>query len=137
MVDDRKVKIVITCQMSKTKNKKRGKQESGRRDMEDTRQTHMELLKIKNIIYEVKNTLDGINKKLDTLGEKANELEDMVTETHLEDRGKKGQKTKQSTRALAATVSSGLTHNEESQREEMKDRDQKKVMKKPPKFQIS
>lgn len=53
------------------------------------KQTHMELLKIKNIIYEVKNTLDGINKKLDTSGKKANELEDMVTETNLEDRGKK------------------------------------------------
>ena len=84
----------------------------------------------------MKNTLDGINKKLDTSGKKANELEDMVTETNLEDRGKKGQKTKQSTRALAATVSSSLTQNEESQREEMKDRDQKNVMKKSPKFQI-
>lgn len=63
-------------QNKKQKKKKRGKQESGRRDMENTRQTHMELLKIKNIIYEVKNTLDGINKKLDTSGEKANELEE-------------------------------------------------------------
>ena len=70
--------------------------------MEDIRKTQMELLKIKNIMYEVKNTLDGINKKLDTSGEKANELEDTATETNLEDRGKKGQKTKQSTRVLAA-----------------------------------
>lgn len=94
MVDDRKVKIVITntCQMSKTKNKKRGKQESGRRDMEDTRQTHMELLKIKNIIYEVKNTLDGINKKLDTSGEKANELEDMRLKPIWKTEGKKDRK---------------------------------------------
>lgn len=107
MVDDRMVKPVITntCQMSKTENKQtnknRGKQESGRRDTEDIRKTQMELLKIKNIMYEVKNTLDGI-KKLDTSGEKANELEDTATETNLEDRGKQRQKTKQSTRVLAA-----------------------------------
>lgn len=34
--------------------------------MEDIKKTQMELLKIKNIMYEVKNTLDGINKRLDT-----------------------------------------------------------------------
>lgn len=73
----------------------------------------MELLKIKNIMYEVKNTLDRINKKLDTSGEKANELEDIATETNLEDRGKKRQsknKTEHKS-ACCETVSGGLTHN--------------------------
>ena len=46
----------------------------------------MELLKIKNIMYEVKNTLDGIDKRLDTSGEKINELEDIAMETNLEHR---------------------------------------------------
>lgn len=42
---------------NKQTNKNRGKQESGRRDTEDIRKTQMELLKIKNIMYEVKNTI--------------------------------------------------------------------------------
>ena len=57
---------------------------------------------MKATVCRMNNILDGINKKLDTSGEKANELEDTATETNLEDRGKKRQKTKQSTRVLAA-----------------------------------
>lgn len=37
--------------------------------MEDTKKkktTQMELLKFKNVIYEVKNTLGGINKRVNT-----------------------------------------------------------------------
>lgn len=54
--------------------------------MEDIKKTQMELLKIKNIMYEVKSTLDGINKRLDTSGENINELEDIAMETNLEHR---------------------------------------------------
>ena len=54
--------------------------------MENIKKTQMELLKIKNIMYEVKNTLDGIDKRLDTSGEKINELEDIAMETNLEHR---------------------------------------------------
>ena len=54
-----------------------------------------------------------INKKLDTSGEKANELEDIATETNLEDRGKKRQRKNKTEHqsACCGTVSGGLTHN--------------------------
>lgn len=120
MVDDRMVKIVITDNMSDVQNKKQKtttKKEESRSLEGETqkrlRKTQMELLKIKNIMYEVKNTLDRINKKLDTSGEKANELEDIATETNLEDRGKKRQRKNKTEHqsACCGTVSGGLTHN--------------------------